>query len=157
MIKLSPLDEPRWLELARGVRVRVKPLALTGLTIARDAASRAAKEASPEDLTAVLRAAFAVSLAQWAIVEWDGIGDEDDNVLPATKENVLALFVDARNYDVYDSFDELYIRPALILGNESKKSGRSPNGTGAGPIPARPTAADAEGNANSAPTGSSLN
>jgi hypothetical protein len=132
MIRLDLKREPYWLDLAPGVRIRVRPCT-TALVMAARASMTTAEPApglDPGDDNArgvgMLRA-----LAQAAIIDWEGIGDEAGDAVAPTAERIDALL---DLYPVFRTFETTYFLPALVLDEEKNVSAPAPNGTSeAGP------------------------
>ena len=139
MLKLDLTNAPRWLDLAPGVRVRLRPLT-TGLMVATR--NDPAVEAMPEDMTNEDRAlVFAKALARRAVLEWEGVGDEKDEPLDLSPEGVDALL---DIWPIFEAFQAGYVAKALVLEQEKNDSAPSPTGTSAGAIDtARPAKARA--------------
>jgi hypothetical protein len=134
MLRLDLTSEPRWLDLGRGVRLR-----LASLTTALMAAARAdlAAEALPETATPeALALAMAKALARRAVLEWEGVGDAAGGPLPLSPEGVDAL-LDV--WPVFEAFQTGYVAMGLILEAKKNASAPSPSGASAGATPtARP-------------------
>jgi hypothetical protein len=122
MIRLDLKREPYWLDLAPGVRVRVRPC-----TTALVMAARASMIAGGEDENA-RGAALLKALAQAAILDWAGIGDETGNPIPPSPERIDALL---DLYPVFRAFETGYFLPALALDAEKNACAPAPNGTSA--------------------------
>ena len=129
MIRLGLKREPYWLDLAPGVRIRVRPCT-TALVMAARASMTTAEPSTgldPGDDNArgvgMLRA-----LAQAAIIDWEGIGDEAGAAVAPTAERIDALL---DLYPVFRTFETTYFLPALVLDAEKNASTPAPNGTSA--------------------------
>jgi len=116
MLKLDLSTDPRWLDLAPGVRVRLLPLTTALMVTTRNDPSIAAlpEDASNEDRALV----FAKALGRRAVVEWEGVGDMDGNVLDLTPEGVDALL---DIYPIFEAFQAGYVAKALVLDQEKKR------------------------------------
>ncbi len=152
MIRLDLSDDPRWLDLGRGVRLQVRPLTtpVYNLIQARalelmgqleddgelglDAANRTIREA-------LYRSLITKGLALYAILAWEGIGDGDGvaAVTPATIES----FIDGQPVLAH-LFHHAYLEPFTLLDAEKNASTPAPAGTGAAgePIAAGATTTD---------------
>ena len=152
MIRLDLSDDPRWLELGRGVRVQVRPLTtpvynliqaraleLMGQLeddgeLALDLAGRTIREA-------LYRSLITKGLALYAILAWEGIGAEEGPapVTPATIE----AFIDGQPV-LAQVFHHAYLEPFTLLDAEKNASPPAPVGTGAAgePIAAGATTTD---------------
>jgi len=126
MIRLDLKREPYWLDLAPGVRIRVRPC-----TTALVMAARAGMIAGGEDDDNARGAAMLKALARVAIVDWEGIGDEAGTAIPPSPERIDALL---DLYPAFRAFETAYFLPALVLDEEKNASAPAPNGTSeAGP------------------------
>lgn len=123
MIRLDLKREPYWLDLAPGVRVRVQPC-----TTALVMAARASITAGDEGDDNARGAALLKTLAQVAIVEWEGIGDESGIPIAPTPERIEALL---DLYPVFRAFETAYFLPALVLDQEKNACAPALNGTSA--------------------------
>ena len=143
MIRINLSPEPQWLDLGHGVRLQLLPLT-TALMVATR--SDLAVQALDADANNDSRAAvFAAALARRAIVGWEGVGDEDGNVLPATPEGIDALL---SLWPIFEAFNLLYVSRGMLLDAEKNGSAPSPTGTSAG---ATATARPAKRNARTVP------
>jgi hypothetical protein len=105
MLRLSLDCNPKWIDLPREVRIRIRPVTTAVVAAAQSASLRDAEalrdsgDAGGLDLTdpdVAKGLGFALmvkALARYAVLEWDGVGDRDGNPLPCTPEN-LALLMD---------------------------------------------------------------
>ena len=129
MLKLDLSTDPRWLDLAPGVRVSLLPLTTALMVTTRNDPSI---EALPEDATNEDRAlVFAKALGRRAVIAWEGVGDADGEVLGLTPEGVDAL-LDV--YPIFEAFQTGYVAKALVLEQEKNVSAPLPTGTSAGAI-----------------------
>ena len=111
MLKLNlaaAAAEPVWHDLAPGVCVRVKPIDTFTLTLA---ASRV-----PGDIAEDRGTYVSVEAAKLAIVEWEGIGDQDGNPLPVSPDAVVALFRTVPS--VYSAWHSQVYLPSYAAGLE---------------------------------------
>jgi hypothetical protein len=140
MIRLGLKREPYWLDLAPGVRIRVRPCT-TALVMAARASMTTAAEPAPGPRDEVPRGdpgddnargvGMLRALAQAAIINWEGIGDEAGDAVAPTAERIDALL---DLYPVFRTFETTYFLPALVLDEEKNASAPAPNGTSeAGP------------------------
>ena len=127
MIRINLSPEPQWLNLGHGVRLQLLPLTTALMVATRSdiAVQDLAADASNDTRAAV----FAAALARRAIVGWEGVGDEDGNVLPATPEGIDALL---SLWPIFEAFNLLYVSRGMLLDAEKKGSAPSPTGTSAG-------------------------
>ena len=127
MLTLDLSNEPRWHELAPGVRVQLRPLT-TALMVATR--SDPAVEAVPEDASDEERAvAFAKALARKAVLAWEGVGDANGNAIDLSPEAINAL-LDV--WPVFEAFQLAYVSKGLLLEQEKNVSTLSPTGPSAG-------------------------
>lgn len=113
MIRLDLKREPHWLDLAHGVRVKVRPCSSALIFAARRAAEAfdgTGPEAAGERMALFLR-----QLAQLAVIEWEGIGDAEGKPAPVTPEGVAALM---DHHPIADAFNVGYVAPSLVLDAE---------------------------------------
>lgn len=104
MIRIKLQSEPVWLTLAPGVRVLVRP---GGTAVVVAAGADMGGEAG--------RVPFARAVARAAVLEWEGVVDEDDVPLDVTRETVDAAM---ENWTFFREFERLYVQPALIVSTE---------------------------------------
>ena len=140
MIRLNLTATPQWLELAPGLRLLVGPLTTALMVSAR---ADIAIESLPEIATTEeLALAMAKAVARRAIFEWEGVGDENGNVVAITSEGIDALL---EIWPVFEAFQTGYVAKGLILDAEKNVSAPSPSGPSAGATgiapPAHPTRA----------------
>lgn len=127
MIRIELSPEPQWLDLAHGVRLKLLPLttALMVATRSDPAVQGLEAEASNDTRAAV----FATALARRAVVDWDGVGDADGNVLPVSDEGIDALL---SLWPIFEAFNLLYVSCGMLLDTEKNVFAPSPTGTSAG-------------------------
>ena len=127
MIKLSSAPaEPFWLDLVPGVRVRVRPITVASMLVAREAVGKVYRDEDQTDVTARASIALVHELARRGVVEWEGVGTAEDQPAPVTVENIDELL---SHWSVYDALDALYVAPALRRDQEKNESSNSPGGT----------------------------
>ena len=134
MIRIELSPEPQWLDLGHGVRLLLLPLTTSLMVATRSdpAVQDLEKEASNDSRAAV----FATALARRAIVDWEGVGDAERNVLPVTPEGIDALLA---LWPIFEAFNLLYVSRGMLLDAEKNGSAPSPTGTSAGAtVTARP-------------------
>lgn len=107
MIKLQLNKEPYWLELLEGVRVFVRPATSALIMAARN---RALKEDGVDRGAALIK-----HLGLAAIMDWEGVGDQEDNKAEVTEAGVAALL---DLWPISEAFERLYLLPALLLESE---------------------------------------
>lgn len=137
MIRLNMTSAPDWLTLAPDLRVQVAPLTTALMVSARaDPAIEALQEdASREELAL----AMAKAVARRAVLDWEGVGDEEGNALSVSPEGIDALL---NIWPIFEAFQTQYVAKGLILDGEKNVSAPLPNGPSAG---AKATAPPAQG------------
>ena len=78
--------------------------------------------------TEELALAMAKAVARRAILDWDGVGDEDGCVVAVTPEGIDALL---EIWPVFEAFQTQYVAKGLILDAEKNVSAPSPTGPSA--------------------------
>ena len=137
MIRLNMTSAPDWLTLAPDLRVKVAPLTTALMVSAR---ADPAIEALPDDASREeLALAMAKAVARRAVLDWEGVGDEEGKALPISPEGINALL---EIWPVFEAFQTLYVAKGLILDGEKNVSAPLPNGPSAG---ARAIAPPAQG------------
>ena len=127
MIRLNLTATPQWLDLAPGLRLFVGPLTTALMVSAR---ADIAIETLPETATTEeLALAMAKAVARRAILEWEGVGDDEGNIIPVTPEGIDALL---EIWPVFEAFQTRYVAKGLILDAEKNASAPSPSGPSAG-------------------------
>ena len=146
MLTLDLSNEPRWHDLAPGVRVQLRPLT-TALMVATR--SDPAVEAVSEDASDEERAvAFAKALARKAVLAWEGVGDADGNAINPSPEAIDALL---DIWPIFEAFQLAYVSKGLLLEQEKNASAPAPTGSSAA---AGATAKPAKARARTARSGS---
>ena len=140
MIRLELSTEPRWLDLGRGVRVKVLPAnSAVAAAVWREMAEAGAFDAEPRVDAGVLEVK---AWARRAIVAWEGVGDGDGNAIEAPTPETIDALMDVPW--VWLAFRALYVAPIHALESEKNVSSPSPSGNSAGATPtARPANASA--------------
>ena len=137
MLTLDLSTEPRWLELAPGLRLQLRPLT-TALMVAtqRDPAL----QALPDETAAEERALIAAkALARRAILAWEGVGDAAGKDLPVSPEAIDALL---DLWPIFEAFQIAYVSKGLLLDAEKNASAPLPSGTSAGARATAPPVTD---------------
>jgi hypothetical protein len=127
MIRLDLAPEPQWLDLGHGVCLKLLPLT-TALMVATRS-DPAVQDLGPEASNDVRAAIFAGALARRAVVEWEGVGDADGNVLPVTPEGIDALL---SLWPIFEAFNLSYVSRGMLLDAEKNGSAPSPTGPSVG-------------------------
>lgn len=139
MIKLSTsVAEPFWLDLLPGVRIKVMPVTVASMLIAREAVGKVYRDEDQTDVATRASMALVHELARRGIVEWEGVGTAEGEPAAVTGETIEALL---DHWPAYDALDALYVTPALRRDQEKNASSNSPDGTsGEDPNTATPAA-----------------
>jgi hypothetical protein len=140
MLRLDLSPEPRWHDMGGGVRFKLAPLTTAVLAAARtDPAVEALGEGVTPDEQAL---ALAKAVGRIAILEWEGVGDEEGEPVDPTPQYIDAV-LDV--WPIFQAFQIGYIAKGLVLAEEGNGSAPSPNGTSAAAPPsARPARAAAK-------------
>lgn len=142
MLRLNISRAPTWLDLAPGVRILLKPAdielvseaqadpafleALGGDDLPADDAAALAMSAPQKSRIGL---AMAIAMAKRAILEWEGMEDENGKPVPEPfDEGIEALM---RIPSVMRIFQSEYMAPAMDLATEGNGSGASLTGTSA--------------------------
>lgn len=129
MLKLETSPrEPVWLDLLPGVRVRVRPVTVADMLLARAAAAEALGPAREKDdgaaasdavpdraVTVAAASAFTRSLALSGILAWEGVGDAMGRPVEPTPDRIAELL---EVWPAYEAIDRLYVGPALARLDE---------------------------------------
>ena len=127
MLKLNLSNEPEWLDLGHGVRVRLLPLTTAMMVAARNDQTIADL---PEDATDEQSAlVFAKALGRLAITGWEGVGDEDGKPVDVSPDGIDAL-LDV--WPLFEAFQTEYVAGGLLLDQEKNVSSPLPSGSSAG-------------------------
>ena len=127
MLKLDLSNEPAWLDLGHGVRVKLRPLTTALMVAARgDPAVQALGEDASDEESAL---AFARALARVAVLDWEGVGDAEGNVIPISPEALDALL---DLWPLFEAFQTGYVAKGLLLEQEKNASSPSPTGSSVG-------------------------
>jgi len=143
MIRLDLSYKDKWLDLGRGVRVKVHPpLSAIAAQVWQEMAEAGAFEDDADIDAGVLEAK---AWARRVIIEWEGVGDADGEVLEKPAPALIDALMDVPW--VYLAFRALYLAPLHTLESEKNASPPLPNGNSAG---AADTANPAKGRARNA-------
>ncbi len=134
MLKLNATPrEPFWLDILPGVRIRLRPISVVAVLIARTRVAERLRElaasATEEEKNALASAVFVASLAKSGVVEWEGIVGADGAPTPVTPENIDAALTILQ---IFDALDRRYVGPYLAVEDEKNASAPSPNGASEG-------------------------
>jgi hypothetical protein len=127
MLTLDLTNAPYWCELVPGVRLKLRPLTTALMVAARSdiAISDLPKDAKTEEAAL----AMAKALARSAILDWEGIGDAEGNVITVTPDAIDALL---DIWPIFEAFQSLYVAKGLLLDAEKNASSPLPSGSLAG-------------------------
>ncbi len=145
MIRIELSPEPQWLDLGHGVRLKLLPLTTALMVATRSDPS--VQDLDVEASNDARAAMFAGALARRAVVDWEGVGDAESNVLPVTPDGIDALL---SLWPIFEAFNLFYVSRGMLLDAEKNASAPSPTGTSVG---ATATARPAKRNAMTAPRG----
>ena len=127
MIRLNLTAAPQWLDLAPGLRLKLAPLTTALMVSAR--ADPAVEAMSGVVGNEDLALAMAKAVARRAVLDWDGVGDADGNVVAVSPEGIDALL---EIWPVFEAFQTGYVAKGLMLDAEKNVSAPLPNGPSAG-------------------------
>jgi len=128
MIRLNLSSEPKWLDIGRGVRVKVHPpLSSIAAQVWQEMAEAGAFEEDADIDAGVLEAK---AWARRVIIEWEGVGDADGEVLETPAPALIDALMDVPW--VYLAFRALYLAPLHTLESEKNASPPLQNGSSAG-------------------------
>ena len=136
MIRLNLSNSPEWLTLLPGLRIKVAPLTTALMVAARVDPALAAR---PETATTEEMAlAMAKAVARLAVLDWEGVGDEQGEPLALSSSGIDALL---EVWPVFEAFQSQYVARGLMLDAEKNVFAPSPTGASAGATAtARPVA-----------------
>ena len=125
MIRLNLTKEKQKLDLGYGVTVTCEPLTSAIFAAARNDDTIPKLEVDRAN-TELVTNELVKAIARRTIVEWDGIGDADGNVIDP---DALAINAMLDIWQLYDSFNTQFVGPFLLLREEGNASAPSPIGT----------------------------
>jgi hypothetical protein len=113
MLKLDLTQSARWLDVAPGVRLHLRPLTTALMVATRNDPDVVAlsQDASDEDRALV----FAKALGAHAILAWEGVGNAQGEAIGVSPEGVHAL-LDV--WPIFEAFQTAYVAKALVLDQE---------------------------------------
>ena len=127
MLTLDLTNAPQWCDLIPGVRVRLRPLTTALMVSARaDPVIDGLSESSSQEDMAL---AMAKAVARRALLDWEGVGDDDGNLVPVSPAGIDALL---EIWPVFEAFQAQYVARGLMLDQEKNASAPSPTGPSAG-------------------------
>lgn len=116
MLRLSLSTEPRWIGLAGGARVRVRPLSSAMMLAARNdprVQDLVQDEERPDEDAVALT--VAKILAGLVIEAWEGVGDETGAPVPVTQDWIDALL---DLWPMFEAFQEKVVAGAMLVDAE---------------------------------------
>ena len=127
MLTLDLSNEPRWQDLAPGVRVQLRPLTTALMVATRsDPDVEAVPDGTSDEERALI---FAKALARRAVLDWEGVGDADGKVIAPGPEAIDALL---NIWPIFEAFQLVYVSKGLLLEQEKNVSAPSPTGASVG-------------------------
>ena len=111
----------------------------------RQAVDGLTEASSQEDMAL----AMAKAVARRAVLEWEGVGDDDGNLVPVSPDGIDALL---EIWPVFEAFQAQYVARGLMLDQEKNVSAPSPTGPSAGATATARPAHPARAPGASAPT-----
>ena len=127
MLTLDLTNEPRWHDLTPGVRVRLRPLTTALMVATRsDPDVEAVPDGTSDEERALI---FAKALARRALLDWEGVGDAEGNVIDPSTAAIDALL---DIWPIFEAFQLVYVSKGLLLEQEKNVSAPSPSGVSAG-------------------------
>ena len=127
MLKLNLSNKPEWLDLGHGVRIRLLPLTTALMVAARNDPAVSALPGDAGDEQSAL--VFAKALGRIAIIDWEGVGDDDGQPVDVSPEGIDAL-LDV--WPLFEAFQTEYVAGGLLLDQEKNVSSPLPSGSSAG-------------------------
>ena len=127
MLTLDLTNAPRWHDLAPDVRVQLRPLTTALMVATRsDPKVEAVPVATSDETRALI---FAKALARRAVLDWEGVGNADGNVIAPGPEAIDALL---DIWPIFEAFQLVYVSKGLLLEQEKNVSAPLPTGPSAG-------------------------
>ncbi len=127
MLTLDLINEPRWHDLAPGVRVLLRPLTTALMVATRsDPDVEAVPDGKSDEERALI---FAKALARRAVLDWEGVGDAEGNVIDPSTAAIDALL---DIWPIFEAFQLVYVSKGLLLEQEKNVSAPSPTGPSVG-------------------------
>ena len=127
MLTLDLINEPRWHDLAPGVRVLLRPLTTALMVATRsDPDVEAVPDGTSDEERALI---FAKALARRAVLDWEGVGDAEGNVIDPSTAAIDALL---DIWPIFEAFQLVYVSKGLLLEQEKNVFAPSPTGPSVG-------------------------
>ena len=131
MIKLGKTSSSAaWIDMASGVRFKLKPLTTSLMMAARKhpfVTEIRDTEAELDDTR--LAVPMACAIAELALEDWDGVGDAEGEPIDPSPAFIQQLLEE--NYPIFEAFQSKYVADGLHIAQEKKGSTRSLNGISA--------------------------
>ena len=106
--------------------MRLKLLSLTTALMVATRSDPAVRDLDPEASNDERAAIFAGALARRAVVDWEGVGDGEGNILPVTQEGIDALL---SLWPIFEAFNLYYVSRGMLLDAEKNACAPSPTGS----------------------------
>jgi hypothetical protein len=127
MIRIDLNNKPAWLDLGHGVRLHLHPLTTAMMVASRnDPAVAALDDNETDEVSALI---FAKALARNAVLDWEGVGNAEGNIISVSPEGIDAL-LDV--WPLFEAFQTKYVTKGLVLDAEKNVSAPLPSGSSAG-------------------------
>ena len=108
MLNLQIEKKSSWIDLPMGVRFLVKPATPAIMLGARYKVSSHVKESDDPSLGfGEITSELIASIGELAVIEWEGVGNHEGNVLECTPENVKAVLLS--EWQIAEGFDKKYL------------------------------------------------
>lgn len=116
MLSLNLTHESRWVDLPRGVRLKVKPLTSAMMLAARSSprVTAVVKEVDDPDDDAIALVVAKI-IAGLVIEEWEGVGDEAGAPVPVSEDWISALL---DLWPMFEAFQEKVVAGAMLVDAE---------------------------------------
>ena len=139
MLRLRLTNEPEWLDMPLDVRVLCRPIS-SEMMLAAQSDPRV-RTVDPDVSDREIGAVMAKAIARRAIIEWEGVGDQDGNVIDPSPEAIDQLM---NVWPIFEAFQAKYVARVFDLSAEGNALPPSPSGNSEG---AENTAKPAKGRA----------
>ena len=134
MLTLNLSGESRWVDLAAGARIKVKPLTTALMLAARHdpralSLTQNSDDAPSEAQENTVALAVAKIIGGLVIEDWEGVGNADGQAVPVSQAWIDALL---DLWPMFEAFQEAVVAPAMVLDAEKNVSPPSSTGSSAG-------------------------
>ena len=116
MLKLDLSSDPRWVDLAGGVRIKARPLTSAMMLAARNdprVTALAGRETQNDEDAVALEVAKVI--AGLVIEDWEGVGDEAGEVVAVSEPWINALL---DLWPMFEAFQEKIVAGAMLVDAE---------------------------------------